>query len=147
MNAEIKTKIKKFDKDLYDKYDKAKYFAIDYFKSKKLDARVNPKRYGVDLIVSQKNTDKFYCEVEVKRPWKGPIFVFPTIQVLFKKKKHFTLDKPSMLMMFNDEMTHALLLNDKDILESPVEEIPNRYNRNEEFFYIVDIKKATFVEV
>jgi hypothetical protein len=143
----IKTKIKQFDKNSYDLHDPQKYKAIEYFNKKKFTAIVHPNKHAVDLIVTDTDQNTFYCEIEVKNNWKGKKFPFNDIQVLYKKKKHFTLDKPSMLMMFNYERTHALILHDKDILQCDVKEIPNKFNREGEYFFIVPVEKATFVEV
>jgi hypothetical protein len=142
-----KTKIKKFDKMTYDEHDPQKFKAIEYFKKLKYKAEVNPKKMGVDLIVTKDNGEEFYCEVEVKNNWKGEKFPYEDVQVLLKKKKHFTLDKPSCLMMFNHERTHALFLQDKDILSSNVEEVSNRINRDGEFMFKVPVEKAVFVKV
>lgn len=143
----IKSKHKKFDKDLHDKYDREKKVAIEYFKKLGMYAYENPRKFEVDVIVEDKNNNNFYCEVEVKRLWKGEYFKFPDIQVLYRKKKYFTLDKPTVLMMFNEEITHALFLKSQDILESPKKEISNRYVKKGEFFFIVPLDKAIFVKV
>lgn len=143
----ITTVIKKFDKILYEQYDPQKFKAIEYFKRLNYKAKVHPINTAVDLIVTKDTGEQFYCEIEVKNNWKGKTFNFIDIQVLLKKKKHFTLDKPSCLMMFNYENTHALLLRDYDILSSPIKEISNKYNSKNEFFFKVPVSKAIFVKV
>lgn len=135
---------KKFDKDLYNKNDPAKNKAIEYFKTKDMSAIVNPNDYGVDLIVD----NKFYCEVEVKHNWKGNNFSFPTLQIPERKKKFASInDMPVMFMVLNSEHTHAFLVNAKDVLRSPLVEVPNKYVEKEELFFQIPVKKLTKVRL
>lgn len=124
---------KRFDEKLYNRNDPAKLLAIDFFKSKNKTAVVNPDQYGIDLIVDE----EFYCEVEVKHTWKGKTFTFPTLQIPERKDKFAVLDKPVMFMVFNSDKSYAFLVKGKDILDSPLVEISNKYvNKGEKFFQI-----------
>lgn len=144
---QIKSVHKRFDQDLHDQYDKEKYVAIEYFKKKNMTAVVNPVVHGVDLIVKDQNGKTFYCEVEVKENWIGEKFDFPDIHVLYRKKKYFQLDKPTVLMMFNYGITHALFLRDKDIMACIPQPKPNKFVKKGEYFFYVPLDKAIFVKV
>ena len=135
---------KKFDQDLYDQNDPLKLRAIEYFKSKGMNAIVNPNDHGIDLIVD----DKFYCEVEVKHTWKGSNFTFPTLQIPDRKKKFAkVLDKPAMFLVFNHEHTHIFLVMAEDVRNSPMKEVPNKYVPEGEMFYQIPVNKLTKVRL
>ena len=135
---------KKFNKELYNHNDPAKFKAIEYFKSKNKNAVVNPDDYGIDLIVD----DTFYCEVEVKHNWKGINFPFQTLQIPERKTKFAKIsDKPVMFMVFNSEHTHAFLAKATDVLRSRMQEVPNKYVPEGEMFFQVPISKLTKVRL
>ena len=134
---------KKFDKELFNENDPAKYLAIEYFKKSGKNAIVNPKRYGIDLIVD----DEFYCEVEVKRRWSGENFIYGDLQIPFRKSKFITADKPVIFMVMNLERTHAFLVKGEDVMNSKVDEVSNKYARQGEYFYKVSLDKLTKVKL
>ena len=62
---------KKFDYELFKQNDKlAREVGKAYWKSKGRTAIDNPDKYGPDLVVD----GEFYCEMEIKRAWKGKEF-------------------------------------------------------------------------
>lgn len=135
---------KKFDKTLYDKNDPAKLKVIEYFKTKDMNAEVNPDQYGIDLIVD----NKIYCEVEVKHNWKGKSFTFPTLQIPERKIKFAKVDdKPVMFIVLNSEHTHAFMVSGKDVLSSPMKEVPNKYVSKGEMFFQIPVEKLTKVRI
>ena len=134
---------KKFDKTLYEENDPAKLLAIEYFKKIGKNAVVNPKKYGIDLIVD----DEFYCEVEVKHRWVGEEFTYNDLQIPYRKEKFGDLDKPSMFMVINKDRTYAFLTTGKDVLESPVEEVPNKFKFKGEYFYKVPLSKLAKIKL
>ena len=134
---------KRFDKTLYNANDDAKYLAIEWFKNNGKTAVVNPKKYGIDLIVD----DNFYCEVEVKHSWKGENFKFETLQIPARKQKFAELDKQAIFMVMNSERTYAFLVEDKDVLNSPLVEVPNKYKFKGEYFFQIPKEKLTLIKL
>lgn len=142
----IKSITKKFDSSSHKIYDKAKYKVIDYYSRLGYSAIENPNIHGVDLIVNTTN-DYFFCEVEVKNNWKGYTFNFPDIYILSRKKKYFNLEKPTVMCMLNHEWDRALLLKSKDILDCPLKEVKNKFVKEGEYFFVVPIDKAVFINI
>lgn len=142
----IKSVAKKFDPKSHAIYDKAKYKVIDYYNKLGFNAVENTNIHGVDLIVNDKD-NYFYCEVEVKNNWQGHTFNFPDIYVLSRKKKYFNLQKPTVMFMLNHQWNRGLLLNSKDILDCPLREVKNKKVKNGEYFFIVPVEKAKFVNL
>lgn len=134
---------KRFDKELYNTNDPAKLLAIEYFEKIGKKAVVNPDKYGIDLIID----DEFYCEVEVKHTWKGENFKFDTLQIPFRKSKFGKSDKRSMFMVINTDRTYAYLVEGKDVMESPLKEVPNKYMYKGEYFYQIPLNKLTKVKL
>lgn len=138
---------KRFDKELYDQCDsKAKSKAIRLVRRVKgFKARENEKKRGVDLIVSENGEDSFYIETEIKkRKWKGDKFPFPDINFPERKRKFAELDKPTLFIMFNEDLSSYLVVTSKDLLESEVKEVPNKYVFKGEKFFKVPTKKVYF---
>jgi len=142
----IKSVHKKFDPVCHSKHDPAKYKAINYFNELGFNAYENPNKHGVDLIVNTTN-DYFYCEVEVKNNWTDYIFPFDDVHVLARKKKYFSLDKPTCMMMLNQKWNRALILKSNDIIQCPLKEIKNKRVKEGEYFFIVPTNKAKFVNI
>lgn len=134
---------KSFDRKLYSVNDNAKELAIEYFKRLGMSAIVNPNEYGVDLIVD----NQFYCEVEVKHNWKGNSFPFPTLQIPERKKKFATLDKPVVFMVMSSDRTKALVAKDDDVLSSPLKTVSNKYVKNGEKFFQVDVSMLREIKI
>lgn len=134
---------KSFDTNLYDKNDNAKELAIRYFERIGLSTIVNPDQYGVDLIVD----NKFFCEVEVKHNWKEDKFPFSTLQIPERKKKFATLDKPVVFMVMSSNRKKAFIAKDSDVLNSPLKTVSNKYVRNGEKFFQVDVSLLRKVDI
>jgi hypothetical protein len=131
---------KRFDKSLYNANDPAKLLAIEYFNKIGKPTVVNPDKYGIDLIVN----NEFFCEVEVKHSWKGVDFKYDTLQIPFRKSKFGeSTTLPTMFMVMNTNRTHAFLVEGKDVLASPIKEVPNKYMYKGEYFYQIPIDKLT----
>jgi hypothetical protein len=138
---------KRFDRELFNETDgTARDSAKKYWKSLGHTVEDHPDRYAVDLIVDT-GLETFYCEVEIKKVWKGVEFKYDTLQIPERKSKFAKLDKPAYFMIFNNERSHAFICSHTDLLDSPVVEVPNKYVYKGEMFFQVPIAKLQLVEI
>lgn len=138
---------KRFDRDLYEKYDRlAKERVISLIDKRKYQVVENPKKRGVDLLVFNRKDGKhvFNIETEVKRVWKTKDFQYESVQFPERKAKFAKLEVPTLFVMFNESTKKYLTVKDKDLLKSPCVEVPNRYCYKGEYFYQVPLKKVSF---
>ena len=138
---------KKFDYELFKQNDKlAREVGKAYWKSKGKTAIDNPDRYGPDLVVD----GEFYCEMEIKRAWKGKDFKYKTCQIPHRKAKYLDKDKYSMqthFLILNNEQEYAFFIKGEDVEASPVVEVPNRYVPSGEMFFQVPLNKLKLVKL
>ena len=106
----------------------------------------NPDKYGPDLIVNTM-AGSFYCEVEIKKIWKGKEFQYDTLQIAERKGKYLSLPLPVSYIVFNDDQTYGYLCQGSVLADSPLVEVPNKYNWSGEMFYQIPISKLTLIEV
>ncbi len=142
---------KRFDKALHEKTDTlAKNKAIGILENVR-NCRVieNPNRHGVDLLVyNQKDEHIFNCEVEIKTNWKsGEDFKYPDVNFLDRKAKYCKLDKPTIFMIFNEDLSQYLTVKGDDVLSSPQEVVKNKYCYDGELFYKLPLTKVKFNDV
>jgi len=138
---------KRFDRDLFNETDEtARDAAKKYWTSLGHTVENHPDRYAVDLIVDT-GRETFYCEVEIKKVWKGVEFKYDTLQIPERKAKFAKLDKPAYFMVFNNERSHAFICSHTDLLGSPIVEVPNKYVYKGELFFQVPIAKLQLVEI
>lgn len=127
---------KHFDRDLYNKYDKA---ARKYAKAAigdKFEVIDNPKKMGVDLIVKKNDVPIFYIETEIKKALDKP-FEYGTLQLPERKSKFCTLDLPTLFMLFSSDGSKYFCTWDKFVSISPLAEIHNKYMSCREYFFQV----------
>lgn len=142
------TKVKKFDSDLYNKYNEialesAKAFYKDVFNIK----CIKPYDYKLDLKFLPNPSNCIGVEVEVRPVWKSfqKHFPYPTIHVPGRKQKLVdSYDQESLkriqFIAFNGNCTRLLLTNFKTILHSPLVEVSNKYLKNDEYFFNVELE-------
>ena len=103
----------------------------------------NPKKRNVDLLVYKKGKHILNIETEVKRlDWKAGEFLYDTVQLPQRKKKFCELDVNTIFVIWNKDQTAYISFKDKDVLNSPLVEVPNRYCFKGEYFYQIPIKKC-----
>ena len=148
MNLEMESILstrKRFDQTLFQAFDqKSKKKAKAILKKAGYKAQDSAKKTDVDLFVEDEQGVKFYVEVEVKTLWKSAEFPYETIQFLERKEKYAKLDKPTIFMMFNEDLSNYLTVLSKDLIKSPKKMVRNRYVRFGEEFFQVPVKKANF---
>lgn len=104
----------------------------------------NPKRYEVDLLIYKDGEHLFNVEAEVKSHWGAGAFQYSDVQICERKQKYALLDKPTYYFMFNRDLTQYLVIKDKDLLKSPLKEVPNRRHWSGEYFFKVPVSKVVF---
>mgnify|MGYP003628913090 FL=1 len=147
---------KRFDRELFEKFDKlARDAGKRYWKAKGYHVIDNTDRYGPDLIVTPVGGDEysngdFYCEVEIKRPWKGKDFQYPQIQIPGRKAKFLNKDKynlPICFLVLNADQTYGYLIEGETLAETPLVEVPNKYVWKGEKFFRIPAETIEPVEI
>ncbi len=141
---------KRFDKALHDKTDKlAKQTAIAILEKAGHKVVENPNRHAVDLLVyNDKDEHIFNCEVEIKTNWKtGTDFKYPDVNFLDRKAKYCKLDKPTVFVIFNEDLSQYLSVKGSDVLSSPQEVVKNKYCYDGELFYKLPLTKVKFNDI
>jgi hypothetical protein len=140
---------KRFDKELFNLYDrKARNIAKRYFAKQGIEAKDNPDKYGVDLLIYKEQQLIGYCECEVKAVWKEDQFPYGSVQIPERKAAYVYKNKlPVMFLMVNAKANRFLTVDGKDILTSPLREVSNIYLRKEELFFQVPLAKVSFHDV
>lgn len=141
---------KYFDKELYDECDSpAKNAVKNIFKN--LTGHVfsieeNEKKRGVDLLAYTNGDHVFNIETEVKKVWTDE-FSYDSVQFPERKQKFAELDKPTIFIMFNKDLTQYLVVNNSDLLNSPKTMVRNKYIRYGEYFFQVPLNKVVFNDI
>jgi len=132
------------EKDYNENDSRAREKAKEIFTKDGFIIKDNPNKYGVDLFVYDKDGN-YLCnvETEVKLGWEGS-FKFPDIQFPKRKSKYAKLEKKTLFLMFNSDLSQYLIVKGKDLLECSIQKIPNRRNQSGEEFYKVPLDKAVF---
>lgn len=147
---------KRFDRELFEKFDKlARDAGKRYWKAKGYHVVDNTDRYGPDLIVTPVGGDEysngdFYCEVEIKRPWKGKDFQYPQIQIPGRKAKFLNKDKynlPICFLVLNSDQTYGYLIEGETLASTPLVEVPNKYVWKGEKFFRIPAETIEPVEI
>lgn len=133
---------KKFDRELYKKYDAlAKKFALAELKKVGLAGEEHPQKTKVDLIVKKDDEVLFYVETEIKTALDGE-FPFATLQLPHRKEKFCGLDKPTLFMLFSSNGKRYFCVWDRHVVGSQLAEVSNKYILGGEFFYQIPLSQT-----
>lgn len=137
---------KRFDKELYAENDKlVKDKTIELFSGiSGVELKPGKNRYDVDFHVYEAGQHTFNLEVERKKVWIGDKFQWDSVQFPERKAKFAKLDKNTIFLMFNNDLTHHLTVSSQTLLASPLKEVYNKYVKGGEMFYQVPIEKVVF---
>lgn len=129
-------KIKKFDKELHEKYDipardKVKELLGDYICD-------NPDTYGEDMILNIPESNYKYLELQVCASWTENRFPFPKPYIYERKMK---FSNKCLFLLFNKNLTKGLLFSRDTIVGKPKRF--KKYSR--EFIY--DIQWSKVIQV
>lgn len=136
---------KAFQKNSFNKYDApARAKAKRFWESQGYTCTDHEDEYDVDLVV-EKDSKRFYCEVEVKTTWHGQEFSYDTLHIPARKAKF--LSKPTQFMVFNNSMTRAAIVGRNRLLNATTVEVPNRKIAFGEKFFDVPKEDLFFVPI
>lgn len=136
---------KKFDQDLYNKYDKVTKDCIkSLLEETKYEVKESNKKTDVDLQVFKDGVYIANIEVETKNVWHGSSFPYLTVNFPQRKLKYCKLDKPTFFVMFNSDQTEYLIVKDKDLIKAPINVVSNKYVSYGEEFIQVELKRVKF---
>lgn len=139
---------KRFDKELYERNDKiAKEAVLNLLDSTELHVIENTKKTQVDLLAYNSEDHVFNIECEIKRVWKDKNFQYDSVQFPERKAKYANLDKPTLFVMFNNDLTSYLVVKSEDLISSPCVEVPNKYMYKGEKFFQVPLDKVYFNDI
>lgn len=139
---------KAFDKELFNKYDVAARTAVkELLKGSDWTVKDSEKKMAVDLEI-YKGTEKIaYIETEVKLSWNKKEFIYPDVQWPERKWKYCKLDKPTIFLMFNHDLSQYLTTTGEILLSSKLEMVRNKYVKYGENFFKVPVEKVMFNDV
>ena len=105
----------------------------------------HPDMYDIDLISYDKDGKIYkYIEAEHSNSWKTTIFPYKRMNVPIRKKKFFIKYTDSLYVMVNKGGTCMAIIKSDDILNSPIREVSNKYNKSGEYFYSVSLNNIEF---
>jgi len=129
---------KRFDKDLYNQWDdKAKQVVMTYFASNGIRLKVNPNKYGIDLL----DRVGVGVEVEVKEVWED-VFPFETIHIPYRKKKW--VNGKNLFVILNRRLSKMAIIDSVDMTNIVTKDT---IYTDKEKFYEVSIDKITIVNL
>lgn len=139
---------KHFSKELHADNDELCRTAVKtLLKNSQYSCEDNPKKMGVDLLLYKDGKHIGYIETERKIVWKGASFPYDNVNFLYRKLKYAMLDMPTFFVMFSADMKNFLTVTSKDLMNSPVEEVRNKYVFKEEMFFKVPLDKVSFNDI
>lgn len=117
-------KIKKFDENLYNKYDVP---ARELLKNKLGDKiKDNPDIYAEDMLIEDKDCKYKFLEIQACAEWIGDKYPHEK-PFVFERKGHF--DNKTLFILFDKHLTKALLF-----AKTSLEEIPVRTKKYSRYF-------------
>jgi hypothetical protein len=145
-------KQKRFSQKLFDQNDSLARAAITKYISETMGLIVepNPNKYGVDLYVFDKSSDdpKYSVECEIKRVWNGPKLPWTTVQLPYRKLKYAEQEaSPVEYWILNSQLTHAIVIYEKELLDNRLVHVRNKYVSEGEYFYQVPLDHCSIVQL
>jgi len=136
---------KPFDQALSDQCDKpGREFIQKVAKAKWNVVAQDYKKYKVDLICYRDGKHIGYAEVEL-RPHYVNSFKYDTVHVPSRKDKLMDNGLPTVYFVVNKPLNKLMWVRTDKVVDCPLEEVPNKIIKRDEFFYIVPIERFTEV--
>jgi len=135
---------KRFDRELWLENDKKARGACEKLFSEFENLEVKPHKdhRKVDLEVFLNGEHIANVETEIKRVWKSKEFQYESVQFPERKRKFCELEKPTIFIMWNSNLSSYLVVTGRDLVNSPSVEVPNKYVYKGEYFFQVPLKKV-----
>jgi len=112
-----------------------------------VDISDHPNKYDIDLIANLQNGDVRYIEAEYSLSWKQHNFPYGMFNVPSRKRKFFEKYPNSLYVMVNYNKTMMAIVSGDSILQQPLVEISNRFNKSGEYFYRMTLDTVRFEEL
>jgi len=123
--------MKKFSKELFEKYDEAaREVAKDWLTEEGWAVRDNPDKYGTDLKATKEGIH-FDIEVEVRASWTGD-FPFDTLNIPARKAKF--AQKNTIFLVFASDFEHFYAVTAETLNLCGFIEKDTKYTKGELFF-------------
>jgi len=107
----------------------------------------HPNNYDIDLISTLQDGSKRYIEAEYSLSWKSHKFPYGMFNVPSRKRKFFEKYPNSLYVMVNYNRTMIAIVEGDVILQQPLVEFSNRFNKSGEYFYRMTLDKVRFEEL
>ena len=131
---------KKFDKELYKKYDESgKDQTKNFLRSKGWEVKDHPNKYAQDLVAT-KDGKEFLVECEVKLVWNKPKFPFDTIQLPARKEKFFK--NRTAFFIWNKALDDAIYFWSDHVKDIKPVEVKNKFVKSGEKFFQIPLDKT-----
>ena len=135
--ANINGKTKRFNQEIFDKYDTpARKIIIDLLGEKNVGD--NPDKYGEDLVVIAKSIPFKFIEIQVYASWKEKDFPYDQPYIPARKMR---FSKKTLFMCFNNDLNHIIMFSRKYMNEKS--ERLKKYDR--EMVNFVDWRYVTIL--
>lgn len=120
-------KHKKFNKQLYEEYnDKAIASVLAHIESSSgMYARINPNKFGPDIILYRGYKPYSYIEVEVVSRWTNGDFPYANVHILGRKAKYLKLGLPIEFWRLRADTQVCIIVPDYVIEKDMLQEVPN----------------------
>lgn len=141
---------KKFDKDLYKKYNEAGIQAVlSYLEDLDIYARKGDDKYGVDIVTFSGIRPAAYIEVEVVSGWREGAFPWPYCHVLERKAKWMLqgIGLPVTLYRVRADLQAAIMIPDYTLDLGQLAEVPNVLVAEGEYMYRVPTEELEQVDL
>jgi hypothetical protein len=133
---------KRFNRDLYNANDMpAKDKVKELLKDSGYKIVDNTKKTGIDLFLFKDGKHILSIETEIKRVWNSAEFPYESVNIPERKSKYLSLERPTVFVMFNNDLSSYLVIRGTDVEKSPKREVPNKYVYKGELFYQIDLTK------
>lgn len=139
---------KRFSQSLHESNDpKSRQVVKDYLAKQGMVVRDNPNKYGVDLI---SDDGSLQVEVEHRLPWTDVDFPFSEVNVPERKAK-FLREGVVQYIILSRSYTRLGIISGRTIQPYIVDDNlvvnPNKFVKNNEYFFKVPTSKFKFVNV
>jgi len=104
----------------------------------------HPDKYAQDLIAT-KGDRTILVECEIKHAWKGERFPFDSVQLPERKRKF--CNAKTLFFIINSLRNRAIMFWSKDVIESPLVEVSNKYISSGEKFFQIPLSKTIEVKI
>ena len=119
---------KPFSRKLFKENDaicRAKIKAI--LKSTRYEIKDNINTKGVDLLVFVGGIHICNIECEKKTAFKGTLLSFDDVNLPYRKTKYAKLEKPTIFVILNEDLTSYIVITQDKVLLSPIAEVHNKF--------------------